>query len=386
MKKFEFMTATKVLYEENGLANIAIHAKGYGKKAMIVTGKRTTQGEEIKRQLEKVGLQGFLFQVISEPSLEEMEEGILEYRKEEADFVIACGGGSVLDAGKTLAAMANNEGTLLSYLEVIGEGKALLHPSCPMIAIPTTAGTGAEVTKNAVISSPVHGVKVSLRSPYMLPELVLLDPRLTLSMPKEVTASTGLDALTQVIEPFVSHMANPITDAFCREGMRLCSHSLREAFDHGENLNAREDMLLASLFGGMALANAKLGVVHGFAGVIGGMYGIPHGVVCAGLLPHSIVTNVEALKERGDDPTVLKRYEEVAQILTGDTHATIDQGMAWIMDLSSHLSIPKFSSYGIDEKDYDLIVEKAMKASSMKGNPIELTKEELRTLLKKACE
>lgn len=386
MKKFEFMTAAKVIYEENGLANIATYAKGYGEKAMIVTGKRTTQGEEIKRHLEKAGLQGFLFQVISEPSLEEMEEGILAFRKEAADFVIACGGGSVLDAGKTLAAMANNEGTLLSYLEVIGEGKALFHPSCPMIAIPTTAGTGAEVTKNAVITSPVHGVKVSLRSPYMIPELVLLDPRLTLSMPKEVTASTGLDALTQVIEPFVSHMANPITDAFCREGMRLCSHSLREAFDHGENVKAREDMLLASFFGGMALANAKLGVVHGFAGVIGGMYGIPHGVVCAGLLPHSMVTNVKALKERGEDPTVLKRYEEVAKILTGDTHATIDQGMAWIMDLSSHLAIPKFSSYGIDEKDYDLIVEKSMKASSMKGNPIELTKEELRALLKMACE
>lgn len=218
----------------------------------------------------------------------------------------------------------------------------------------------------------------------MYPDLVLLDPTLTLSMPKGVTASTGLDALTQVVEPFVSHLANPVTDAFCREGMKLASGALRKAYDHGDDLEAREDMLLASLFGGIALANAKLGVVHGFAGVIGGMYGIPHGIVCAGLLPYSIETNVRALEEREKDNKALARYKEVAEILTGDENATIKDGMNWISDLCRHLSIPKFEDFGMKKEDFPVIIEKSMGASSMKGNPITLTEAELEEMLEKA--
>lgn len=384
MNKFEFMTSDRILFERDGIRNIGKLAKPLGKKALIVTGGRAENFDTIAQSLKTEDIESVLFQVFNEPSLETMKVGLDLARSENCDMVIACGGGSSIDSGKIIAAMMKNEGEILSYLEVIGEGKNLTHPSAPCIAIPTTAGTGAEVTKNAVISSEEHKVKVSLRSPYMYPDLVLLDPLLTTSMPKSVTASTGLDALTQVIEPFVTHMSNPITDAFCREGMRLASRSLRKAYDSGEDIIAREEMLLASLFGGIALANAKLGVVHGFAGVIGGMYGIPHGIVCAGLLPYSFETNVKALQQREKDNPALARYKEVSEILTGDKQATIQDGMGWVMDLCAHLSIPKFKDLGMKREDFKEIIEKSMGASSMKGNPIVLTPEELEEMLTKA--
>lgn len=384
MNKFEFMTSDRILFERDGIRNIGKLAKPFGKKALIVSGGRGEVASEISDYLKVEGIASAFFKVLTEPSLDTMKIGLDLARNEKCDMVIACGGGSAIDSGKIIAAMMNNEGEILSYLEVIGEGKNLTHPSAPCIAIPTTAGTGAEVTKNAVISSDEHKVKVSLRSPYMYPDLVLLDPMLTLSMPKTVTASTGLDALTQVIEPFVSHLSNPMTDAFCREGMRLASHSLRKAYDNGDDIGAREQMLLASLFGGIALANAKLGAVHGFAGVIGGMYGIPHGIVCAGLLPYSIESNVKALEEREKDNVALGKYKEVSEILTGDREATIQDGMDWIKDLCTHLSIPKFKDLGMKKEDFPEIIEKSMGASSMKGNPIVLTREELEDMLTKA--
>jgi len=384
MNKFEFMTSDRIIFERGALANIGEYSRPYGKKALIVTGSRDVVSDEIRGYLEKTGIASAHFKVTGEPSLKTTKIGLDLARDEKCDMVIACGGGSVIDSGKIIAAMLKNPGEILSYLEVIGEGKALSSPSAPCIVIPTTAGTGAEVTKNAVISSEEHKLKVSLRSSYMFPELVLLDPLLTLTMPQSVTASTGLDALTQVLEPFVSHLANPVTDAFCREGMRLASRALRKAYDHGDDLEAREEMLLASLFGGIALANAKLGVVHGFAGVIGGMYGIPHGIVCAGLLPYSIETNVKALMEREKENPAVARYKEAAEILTGNRDASIEDGMKWIMDLCDHLSIPRFKEYGLKEQDFPDVIEKSMRASSMKGNPIVLTYEELEELLRKA--
>ncbi|HSR04190.1 MAG TPA: iron-containing alcohol dehydrogenase [Proteiniclasticum sp.] len=384
MNKFEFQTSDRILFEREGIKNIGKLAKSFGGKVLLVTGGRSEVADKISNLLKAEGIESVNFKVVEEPSLKSTKIGLDHAREEKCDMVIACGGGSVIDSGKIIAAMMNNEGEILSYLEVIGEGKSLTNPSAPCIVIPTTAGTGAEVTKNAVISSEEHKIKVSLRSPYMYPDLVLLDPTLTLSMPKGVTASTGLDALTQVIEPFVSHLANPVTDAFCRDGMRLASHALRRAYDHGDDLEAREEMLLASLFGGIALANAKLGVVHGFAGVIGGMYGIPHGIVCAGLLPYSIETNVRALEEREKNSKALERYKEVAEILTDDKNATVEDGMNWIADLCKHLSIPKFEDFGMKKEDFPEIIEKSMGASSMKGNPISLTKAELEEMLEKA--
>jgi alcohol dehydrogenase class IV len=313
-----------------------------------------------------------------------VEQGGAAARAAGCEFVIALGGGSVIDAGKAIAAMLTNKGELLDYLEVIGRGLALAKPSAPFVALPTTAGTGAEVTRNAVLASPQQRVKVSLRSPLMLPTLALVDPELTYDLPSAVTASTGLDALTQIIEPFTCNRANPMTDALCREGMVRAARSLRVAFRDGGNPVAREDMAVASLFGGLALANAGLGAVHGFAAPIGGMFSAPHGAVCAALLPQVIAANMKALRKRAPASEALPRYNEVARLLTGNNSAKADDGVRWVGELVRELRIPRLGVYGILSRDVGELVAKASKASSMKANPIPLNPEELAGVLEAA--
>lgn len=382
--KFEFMTANRIIFERGSITQIGKLAKVMGHKVLLSSGMFPGVTEKVADYLKEEGLKVTIVYVTGEPSLEGIKKSLDLAREEKCDMTIGFGGGSAMDTGKIIATMLTNPGEIIEYLEVIGEGRKLTIPSVPCIAIPTTSGTGAEVTKNSVIGSTANKVKVSLRSPYMLPELVLLDPELTLSVPPEVTASTGLDALTQVLEPFVSNMANPVTDAFCREGLSRASTSLRKAYDNGDDVVAREEMALASLFGGLALANAKLGAVHGFAGVIGGLYPIPHGVVCAILLPYSIEANVKALSERDSSSIALKRFDEIAQILTGKKDARAMEGVIWIKELCDHLKVPKLGTFGVTEKEFPEIIEKSMVASSMKGNPIKLTYDELYHILSQA--
>jgi alcohol dehydrogenase class IV len=319
------------------------------------------------------------FPVHGEPSVDMIRAGLEAVRG--CDMVIGLGGGSVLDAGKTIAILATNQGDIFDYLEVIGKGQALSRPSLPYIAIPTTAGTGTEVTRNAVIESPEHQVKVSLRSPVMLPRIALVDPELTYSLPPAITASTGLDALTQLIEPFVSIKSNPMTDAICREGIRHAARSLRVACENGADAQAREGMSLASLFGGLALANAGLGTVHGFAGPLGGMLHAPHGAVCARLLPRVMEANIKAMEARQPNHPALKRYDEVAQILTDDPSAIAKDGVTWVSKLVGDLKIVQLSDHGLRREHFPEAVEKTMKASSTKGNPIVLTEDELMGIL-----
>jgi alcohol dehydrogenase class IV len=299
-------------------------------------------------------------------------------------LVIGFGGGSAIDAAKAIAALLTNPGALLDYLEVIGQAQPLQRQAAPMIAIPTTAGTGAEVTRNAVLASPPHLVKVSLRSPLMLPTLAVVDPELTLALPPDVTASTGLDALTQLIEPFVSARANPLTDAICREGLRRAARSLQRAVEHGEDRDAREDMAVASLFGGLALANAALGAVHGFAGAVGGMFPAPHGAVCAALLAEVMDMNLRALRQRAPASPALARYEEVARLLTGNDRASAQDGVLWVRYLIAALRIPPLGAYGVKPEDVPALCAKAAAASSMKGNPIALDPAELDEILTRA--
>jgi alcohol dehydrogenase class IV len=296
--------------------------------------------------------------------------------------VIAIGGGSAIDAGKAIAAIAANPGDVLDYLEVVGQGKPLPAAPVPFIAVPTTAGTGSEVTRNAVLGSPEHRVKASLRSPAMLPRVALIDPELTLGLPPAVTASTGLDALTQLIEPYVSCRANPLTDAFCIDGLRRAARSLARAFADGRDAEARASMSYASVLGGLALANAGLGVVHGFAAPIGGMFDAPHGAVCAAILPHGMAANIKALRARAPESPALARYEEIARVVTGDADATCEDGVAWVSALVSELGIPPLRAYGVT--DVANVVEKASRASSMKANPIPLNAEELTEALTSA--
>jgi alcohol dehydrogenase class IV len=382
--RFEFATATRIIFGAGTLREVGPLAAEMGNKALVVTGHTIERATPLLDALTTQGIETVTFSVAGEPTTEVARLGTQRARESDCDLVIGFGGGSVLDSGKAIAALLTNGGAPLDYLEVIGRGQPLSQPSAPYIAIPTTAGTGAEVTRNAVLASPEHRVKVSLRSPLMLPRLALVDPELTHSLPPEVTASTGLDALTQVMEPYVSNRANPLTDALCREGMRRAARSLRRAYENGDDAAAREDMALASLFGGLALANAKLGAVHGFAGPIGGMFPAPHGAVCARLLPHVMAVNVLALQERSPESEALQRYDEIARILTGNDKATADDGVAWVQELCQALQVPSLASYGMTQADFTVVIEKASVASSMQGNPIQLTPDEMQEILTQA--
>jgi alcohol dehydrogenase class IV len=334
--------------------------------------------------LREEGLECTACAVRGEPEIETVRGGVTLAKEADCGLVIAMGGGSALDAGKAMAALLTNPGEPLDYLEVIGRGKALGQPSAPFIAIPTTAGTGSEVTRNAVLASPQHRVKASLRSPFLLPKLALVDPELTHDLPPALTASTGLDALTQLIEPYVSPRANPITDAVCVEGIRRAARSLRPAVEDGHSAAARVDMAIASLCGGLALANAGLGAVHGFAGPIGGQFPAPHGAVCAALLPLVMEVNLRALRQRQPAADALNRYEEVARLLTGSATASADAGLEWVRQLVAGLRIPGLSHYGLRPEHTAELVEKASRASSMKANPIALTRDEMAGILANA--
>lgn len=382
--KFEFMTANRIIVETGGIQRLGQLVKPFGTHALLVCRGHGKSTDLAMEKLEASTLKVTPAYVRGEPTIDALNQILATAKKNQIDVVVSVGGGSVLDTGKMIAALMTNHGDIMDYVEVIGKGVPITERSLPFIAVPTTSGTGAEVTKNGVVSSPEHQVKVSLRSPYMLPDLVLVDPELTISVPKDVTASTGLDALTQVLEPFVSNMANPITDAIAIEGLKRISRSLKTAFHHPNDIQAREDMAIGSLFGGLALANAKLGAVHGFAGVIGGMFPIPHGVVCAALLPHTVDINIKALKKRAPDHPSLRKFDEAARIMTNDPTANATDGVVWLQTLCNELQIPGLSDYGIQTEHFGDIIEKSKNASSMKGNPIKLTDEELRIILERA--
>lgn len=382
--KFEFATANRIIFGKHVIEEVPPIAADMGRRACVVTGRTSGRAALLMEQLKTEGLKTSVFHISGEPTIQMVSEGVEQARRARSDLVIGMGGGSVVDGGKAISALLTNSGSLLDYLEIIGKGKEIVEASAPFIAIPTTAGTGAEVTRNAVIGSPEHGVKVSMRSPLMLPRLAVVDPLLTMSMPPALTAFTGLDALTQLIEAFVSKRANLLTDGICREGMKRAARSLLTAFQDGRNQAAREDMALASLLSGLALANAGLGAVHGFAGPLGGMLFAPHGALCGLLLPLVMAANVHALSTRTPGSPALARYEEVAQILTGVSTARAVDGVTWVQDLCATLKVPPLAEYGLKERDFPAVVEKVLRASSTKGNPIVLTDNELTQILTKA--
>lgn len=382
--RFEFATATRIIFGAGTLREVGPLAAELGRHALVVTGRTTDRAQPFLAALRSANVNQSTIAVAGEPTTEVVTEGVQRARAERCNLVIGFGGGSALDTAKAIAALLTNPGELLDYLEVIGQGKTLTQPAAPCLTIPTTAGTGAEVTRNAVLASPAHRVKVSLRSPLMLPKLAIVDPELTYHLPPALTASTGLDALTQLIEPYVSIRANPMTDALCVEGMRRAARSLRRAFEQGDDRAAREDMALASLFGGLALTNATLGAVHGFAAPIGGMFPAPHGAVCAALLPFVMEVNLRALRQRQPDAAVLRRYDEAARVLTGKNSAVADDGVAWVRELCCALKIPPLRSYQMTANDLPVVAEKAGVSSSMKGNPIVLTSDEMREILERA--
>ena len=401
MFSFEFATADRIIFGAGKLNELGKQiegvalsvedpassgaegvSKGRTQRLLFVRGHSSDAITRVREILGTLGIPSTEFQVHGEPTIDVVREGIKA--AQDCDMVIGLGGGSVLDAGKAIAALVTNPGEVFDYLEVIGKGQPLVNVSLPYIAIPTTAGTGAEVTRNAVLESAEQNVKVSLRSPLMLPQLALVDPELTYTLPPEITASSGLDALTQLIEPFVSVKANPLTDAICRAGMHHAARSLRRAYENGADTEAREGMSLASLLGGLALANAALGAVHGFAGPLGGMLHAPHGVLCARFLPLVMEANVKALEARRPEHPALARYVAIAQILTGEKTATALDGASWTSELVNDLKIPRLSIYGMRPEDFPEAVQKTQKANSFKGNPIVLDEKELTAILEQA--
>jgi alcohol dehydrogenase class IV len=382
--QFDFTTPTRIIFGSGTVKQVGTITRELGQRALVITGSDSRRAEPLLEIMRSSGIDVATFSVAGEPTVATIDDGISAAKKHDADCVIGFGGGSALDAGKSITVMTPNGGEVLDYLEVIGRGKAFNRPSLPFVAIPTTAGTGAEVTRNAVIGSPEHRAKASLRSPHMLPRVAIIDPELTRHLPPAITAASGMDALTQLIEPFVCSRATPVTDAFCREGIQRCARSLQRAVEDGESVSAREDMALASMLGGLALSNAGLGAVHGFANPIGGMFPAPHGAICAALLPHVMGANLKALRSRQPNSLFEQRYAEVASILTGNATARPEEGIGWVRNLVEQLHIPKLRTFSVSEAAIPELVEKSQKASSMKANPIQLMTEELSDILRQA--
>ncbi|MFZ5573362.1 MAG: iron-containing alcohol dehydrogenase [Thermodesulfobacteriota bacterium] len=380
---FEFSTAARILFGRGKIHMVARLAQSLGQRPLLVTGRDGRRATDIRNELKNINIVPECHAVTGEPTIETVVQGAQIAISKRCDLVIGIGGGSVIDAAKAIAALIRNRDDVMNYLEVIGLGKPLTREPVPVIAVPTTAGTGAEVTANAVLSAKSHRIKVSLRHPGMLPAAAVVDPELTVSMPPHITAGTGMDALVQVLEPYVSRYANPLTDSLCREALRRVSRSFRKAWAQGADVDAREDMSLVSLFGGLALANAKLGAVHGFAAAVGGMFDAPHGLICARLLPFVMAMNIKALRERGPADG-MNRYETASRLLTGEPDAPAESGIEWVAGLCDDMKIPELSRYGVTPDHFTEVVVRAQRTSSIKGNPVELTTEELAEVLRLA--
>ncbi len=386
MERFEFATANRIIFGPGTCAEVPALAAPLGRRALFVTDS-LERSAALREGLVKAGLEVVSFLVEEELDVSLVILATRNVKESDCDLVIGFGGEATLDTAKAAAALAANPGDPLDYLEVVGRGQPLRSPSLPVIAVPTTAGTGSEVTRNAVLAVPEKRVKVSLRSLLMLPRLAVVDPELTYSLPPDLTAATGMDALTQCLEPYVCNAPNPLTGPLCLDGIRRAARALPRAFEDGDDAAAREEMCLVSLFGGLALANARLGAVHGLAGPIGGMFPAPHGAVCARLLPAVVEVNLRALRSRQPQSPALTRYAEVEEAVRfafADFGSRVDGLEKWLHALIEKLHIPPLRCYGLTPADFPAIVAQAQKASSMKGNPIPLTDEELTEILQRA--
>ncbi len=378
MGSFTFATAADIRFGAGASGDLDDLSSRLGRSAFVVTG---TDPDRFRHLLGDVDVAAE-FALQGEPSFDDARRAVEAARRSGADHVIGVGGGAVLDLAKAVAILAVSETDPLDHAEVIGGGAPLPERGWPWIAVPTTAGTGSEVTSNAVLASEEHRVKVSLRSPAMLATAAVVDPELTVSCPPAVTASSGMDALTQCLEPMTSRMANPLVDALALAGWQAGTRSLVRAVEHGDDLDARTDMALCSLLGGLSLANAKLGAVHGLAGVLGGVTGAAHGAICAALLRDVTAANIAALRERDPGNPALPAYELAAVAATGEREA--ESLVGWLDELRTLLGIQGLTDLGLATDDHDGVVEAARRASSMKGNPIELTRDELLAVLQAA--
>jgi alcohol dehydrogenase class IV len=389
--RFELAAPGRILFgrgavAEAGKAALALARGKHAEKAraLLVSGGSEERIAGLLRSLDEAGLERVGYSIRREPRFEDAREALALARKEGCSVVLGCGGGSALDLVKAVAALLANPGDPLDYAELIGGGKALSEPSYPCVAIPTTAGTGSEASRNAVLVSEEQGVKVSLRSPGMLPLLAIVDPEMSYGMPPRLTAETGMDALTQLLEPFVCSSPNPLVDAICREALPRALRGLPRAFADGRDADAREDMAFASLSGGLALANARLGAVHGIAGPLGASLPIAHGAACAALLAPAMEITVAALRSRSPDNPVLGRYTELAALVCGEPAAYAEDLAPALRKLCAGLGIRGLASFGLERKAFSSLASKSAVSSSMRGNPIRLCEDEILAILEAA--
>ena len=383
--RFECFTVGRIIVERGGVRRLP-ELVSSARRVMVIHNATSLCGT-IAGILQAAGIGCEAVEQKGEPTVQSVTMALDCARAAGCDAVIGAGGGSAMDCAKAVAALLANGGGPLDYMEVVGKGQKITRASVPWIAVPTTAGTGAEATRNAVVGYHEKQFKASIRSELMLARVALLDAELAVGVPRHVTAASGADALCQVIESYTSVNANPICDGMAAEGIALAAKSLRKVYDDGTNVDAREDMAIVALLSGITLSNAGLGAVHGFAAPMGAVYPVPHGVVCAALLPHVMAANVAALRERGTG-AALGRYAAVGRLLTGqvlpDDAAAIDAGILWIQELIAYMQIPRLREFGVHESRVEAMVQLAKKASSMRHNPIVLSDEELTKIVQTA--
>lgn len=381
MTPWSFSTAGEIRFGAGVSREAVAAARAAGRRVLVVTGADPARAGWLTGALAAAGMEVATAATAGEPELAGIEAALAEARAFRPDVVIGIGGGSAIDAAKALAGLMREPGAVLDHLEVVGRGLPLTTDPPAMIAVPTTAGTGAEVTRNAVIGVKGDGRKVSLRDRRLLPRLALIDPELTLGLPRGVTAATGLDALTQVIEPWLSPFATPMTDALCRDAIPRGLAALPRVLEVPGDREARTEMAWVSLCGGLALANAKLGAVHGLAGVIGGRTGAAHGAICGRLLPRVLAANEAALAARSPSHPARARLAALRGMIAGAFGVAEGEALDALAGFVDGAGVPGTGELGIGPGDVTAIAEAATLSSSMKGNPVELTAAELAGVL-----
>jgi alcohol dehydrogenase class IV len=390
---FEFAITPLIVFGSGTLARLGELAARLGRRAYLVTGRsalaRAGTTERIEELLRARRVSVASRQAVGgEPDTTVVDQGCRSAREAGCDLVVGVGGGSVLDAAKAIAGLLTNGGEALDYLEVVGRGRKLERPAAPFVAVPTTAGTGSEVTKNAVLADPATGTKASIRHEHLLPRVALLDPELTRTLPPEVTAGSGLDALIQLVEPYVSRRDHPLIDALALPGIRRAASALPRAYADGNDAEARADMMLAANWSGMALAHCGLGAAHAFSGPLGGSFPIAHGMACAATIPYVISANLRVAERTPGGDRTIRRYAEVARAMglrEGRTEIETARGAGERMwELCREMKVPTLGAIGVTREAFPDLVRRAMRTSSMKANPVDLGEEDLIWILERA--
>lgn len=385
VKSFQFARLPLIYFGNGRLKELPQLVKRYGNTILLITGKssflNSDRGSKFISSLQGNDLCHFQFNVSGEPSPDTIDEAVMNFRPKSVNAVVAIGGGSVMDAGKAISAMLTTEGQVADYLEGIGVKD---HPGTkiPFIAVPTTSGTGSEATKNAVISrTGVKGFKRSLRHENFVPDLAVIDPELTLNCPQNITAASGMDCFTQLVEAFLSDKSNEYSDTLALEGLKAIKSSLSRVYSNGDDLEARTGMAFASLTSGICLANAGLGAVHGFASSIGGMYNIPHGLICGTLMAAANEINVRELRKLDMNSPVLKKYTRLGKIfldVKGKSNSYFTDGfISYLHKMTEDLQLPGIGNMGIDPREIEYICRN----TDIKNNPVKLGSEELIEIL-----